>query len=63
MDGKYIYDMANNQLNFKGSNIYLSTLTEEQRKLYNGYGAKLRQDKFRANEANKKDIMKLDENI
>ena len=63
MGGKYIYDMANNQLNFKDSKIYLSTLTVEQRKLYNGYGAKLRQDKFRANEANKKDIMKLDENI
>lgn len=53
MDGKYFYDMANSQLNMKDRKLYLSTLTEEQRKLYTRYGNKMRQDKFKANEENK----------
>ena len=53
MDGKYFYDLANSQLNMKDRKSYLSTLTEEQRKLYTRYGNKVRQDKFKANEENK----------
>ena len=53
MDGKYFYDMANSQLNMKDRKSYLSTLTEEQRKLYTRYGNKVRQDKFKADEENK----------
>lgn len=37
MDGKYIYEMANNQLNIKDRKVYLQSLTEEQRKLYVRY--------------------------
>ena len=40
MDGKHFYDMANSQLNMKDRKSYLSTLTEEQRKLYTRYGNK-----------------------
>ena len=53
MDGKYFYDMANSQLNMKDRKSYLSTLTEEQKKLYTRYGNKVRQDKFKADEENK----------
>ena len=53
MDGKYIYEMANSQINLTARKQYLSTLTEEQRKLYTRYNNKIRQDKFKANEANK----------
>ena len=53
MDGKYIYEMANSQINLTDRKQYLSTLTEEQRKLYTRYNNKIRQDKFKANEANK----------
>ena len=52
MDGKYIDEMANSQLTLEDRKKYLSTLTVEQRKLYTTYGCKIRQDKFRANEAN-----------
>jgi hypothetical protein len=54
MDGKYFYEMANDQLNMKDRKQYLSSLTEEQRKLYTRYGNKVRQDKFKANEENNK---------
>ena len=53
MDGKYYYDMVNSQLNMKDRKIYLSSSTEEQRKLYTRYNCKVRQDKFKANEENK----------
>ncbi len=53
MDGKYLYEMANDQLNLKDRKQYLSTLTEEQRKLYTRYNNKVRQDKFKAKEENK----------
>ena len=59
MDGKYIYEMANNQINMKDRKIYLSTLTEEQRKLYTRYNNKVRQDKFKANEENKEKYNKI----
>lgn len=59
MDGKYFYDMANAQLNMKDRKSYLSTLTEEQRKLYTRYGNKVRQDKFKADEENKERYNKI----
>ena len=45
MDGKYLYDMVNSQLNMKDRKVYLSNLTEEQRILYTRYNNKVRQDK------------------
>ena len=59
MDGKYFYDMANSQLNMKDRKSYLSTLTEEQKKLYTRYGNKVRQDKFKADEENKERYNKI----
>jgi hypothetical protein len=59
MDGKYFYDMANSQLNMKDRKSYLSTLTEEQRKLYTRYCNKVRQDKFKADEENKEKYNKI----
>ena len=59
MDGKYFYDMANSQLNMKDRKSYLSTLTEEQRKLYTRYGNKVRQDKFKADEEKKEKYNKI----
>ena len=53
MDGKYIYDMVNSQINVKDRRVYLSTLTQEQKILYTRYNNKVRQDKFKANEVNK----------
>ena len=53
MDGKYIYDTVNSQLNVKDRRVYLSTLTQEQKLLYTRYSNKVRQDKFKAKEANK----------
>ena len=44
MNGEYIYNMANDQLNMKDRKLYLSTLTAEQRKLYTRYNNKIRQD-------------------
>ena len=59
MNGEYIYNMANDQLNMKDRKLYLSTLTAEQRKLYTRYNNKVRQDKFKANEANKEKYNKI----
>jgi len=59
MDGKYFYDMANSQLNMKDRKSYISTLTEEQRKLYTRYGNKVRQDKFKADEEKKEKYNKI----
>jgi hypothetical protein len=53
MDGRGIYDMVNSQLNIKDRRLYLSSLTQEQKLLYTRYNNKVRQDKFKANEANK----------
>ena len=52
--GYRYYQEANDQLNPQDKRIYLSTLNQEQRKFYNQYLTKLRQDKFKADEANKK---------
>ena len=46
--------MVNSQLNMKDRKEYLSTLTAAQKILYTRYGNKARQDKFKANEENKK---------
>jgi hypothetical protein len=53
MDGKYIYEMVNSQLNVKDRRVYLSTLTQEQKQLYTRYNNKVRQDRFKENETNK----------
>ena len=53
MDGKYIYEMVNSQLNVKDRRVYLSTLTQEQKQLYTRYNDKVRQDRFKENETNK----------
>jgi hypothetical protein len=59
MNGEYIYNMANDQLNMKDRKLYLSTLTAEQRLLYTRYNNKVRQDKFKANEDNKNKYNKI----
>ena len=59
MDGKYLYDMVNSQLNMKDRKVYLSNLTEEQRILYTRYNNKVRQDKFKANNENKEKYNKI----
>ena len=53
MNGAYFYEMANAQLNMKDRKIYLSTLTPEQRKDYDRYNLKVRQDKFKAKDENR----------
>lgn len=52
--GYRYYQEANDQLNAQDKRIYLSTLNQEQKKFYNQYLTKLRQDKFKADEANRK---------
>ena len=53
MNGAYFYEMANAQLNMKDRKIYLSTLTPEQRKDYDRYNLKVRQDKIKAKDENR----------
>jgi hypothetical protein len=52
--GYKYYQEANDQLNTQDKRIYLARLTEDQKKYYNQYLTKLRQDRFKANESNKK---------
>ncbi len=59
MNGEYIYNMANSQLNMTDRKKYLSTLTAEQRLLYTRYNNKVRQDKFKANDNNKEKYNKI----
>ena len=47
MDGKYYYEQANDQLNLKDKKEYLGRLTPEQRKLYDKYYNKKRQEEHR----------------
>ncbi len=62
MNGEYIYNMANSQLNMTDRKKYLSTLTAEQRLLYTRYNNKVRQNKFKANDDNKRNIIKFVKN-
>ncbi len=59
MNGKYIYNMANSQLNMTDRKKCSSTLTAEQRLLYTRYNNKVRQDKFIANDDNKEKYNKI----
>jgi len=51
--GYRYYREANEQLNTQDKRIYLARLTQDEKKYYNQYLTKLRQDRFKANEANR----------
>ena len=48
MDGKYFYELMQDQLTNADKRVLLSTLTPEQKLLYTRYGNKIRQQKFNA---------------
>ena len=52
--GYRYYQEANDQLNAQDKRIYLARLSQDEKKYYNQYLTKLRQDRFKADEANKK---------
>ena len=52
--GYRYYQEANDQLNAQDKRIYLARLSQDEKKYYNQYLTKLRQDRFKADEANRK---------
>lgn len=53
MDGKYFYELMQDQISTSDKRVLLSNMTPEQKAMYNKYSTKMRQQKFMSNKQNK----------